>query len=70
MLKFFGRYGFKKRKEAKKFSLGFLAFIVFGISLAVSWPNLFSCKNIWAIEPSDYCYKYDLNVVNTGASKD
>ncbi len=70
MLNLFGRYGFKRRKEIKNFSLSFMVFLVFGISFAVSWPNLFSCKNIWAIEPSDYCYKYDLNIVNNGTSKE
>tara|TARA_R110002012_G_scaffold317703_1_gene534636 strand:- start:1017 stop:2534 length:1518 start_codon:yes stop_codon:yes gene_type:complete len=53
------------KKNPKKASLLFVSSLIFLFALTLSFTNQ-PCK-IYAVSPSDYCYKFDLNAVNTTA---
>ena len=54
---------FKLKDTPKKYSLGFLALFIFLFALSFSFYNK-PCS-IYAVSPSDYCYKFDINITNT-----
>lgn len=57
---------FKFRQLPKKYSLGFVALFIFLFALSFSFYNK-PCS-IYAVSPSDYCYKFDINVTNSTGS--
>tara|TARA_R110002072_G_scaffold199644_2_gene357334 strand:+ start:926 stop:2440 length:1515 start_codon:yes stop_codon:yes gene_type:complete len=54
---------FQIKKTPKKASLLFVSSLIFLFALTLSFVNQ-PCK-LHAVSPSDYCYKFDLNAVNT-----
>ena len=54
---------FKAREIPKKYSLGVIAGLIFLFALTISFVNK-PC-NLYAVTPSDYCYKFDMNISNT-----
>jgi len=68
MIKFVRHIKFKTKKT--KPNLWFFSFIIFGIITALSYNNLFGCNKVFALVPTDYCYKYDLSAQNSGTTKE